>query len=204
MNIDRMNLENTTDSDFQPEINRHYSKAISCIIAWLPALSFDQLMEMLISIQYKAEERLDVTGIHEYLAYQREVEKGDLTAPAFLQTMIENSIKKSLSQINDLEAANSGLDALVDELKKDIEILNKVLDQYREEVAIQQKTMDKLIIQTATCLQILEIFSDKNGSHLTHSQRDAYAAVGRGVFDKLFPEGLPFTAKSLSTHYEEF
>lgn len=180
MNIDRMTLENESDS--KPTITNHHSKAISCIIAWLPGLTFEQLMETLTTIQHKVDENVDAEIFTEYLAEQREVETGDLTAPAYLQFIIQNSIKKSLSQINDLEGENSGLDALCDQLMDE----NTALKKENEKA---QATIDKLTIQMLACMSILELCSEKE-SNLTHVERNALARVGKEILYKLFPDGV--------------
>lgn len=182
-NIDRMNLANEIDltGQLKPGTPKNYYALISSIIAWLPALPSEHLLTFLSKIQEDAAHYIDSDTFTEYMKEQREVENGDLTAPSFLQGIIENSIKKSLSKINDLEDANSGVDAVVEQMKTEIESL--------------EATIDKLKLVALTCLQILEIYTDKEGSHLTHTERNAYAKVGVGVLNKLFPDGLPGVPK---------
>lgn len=191
MNIDRMNLENESDS--KPTITNHHSKLISSIIVWLPGLDSEQLNKVLMAITNQVDGNVDAEIFTEYLAEQREVEAGNLTAPAFLQAMIENSIKKSLSRINDLEGANSGLDALCDELKDEIGTLTKEKEK-------AQATIDKLTIQVLACMQILELCCEKQSS-LTHVERNALARVGKEILNKLFPDGV---TKKRPIYFEEF
>lgn len=181
INPDRMNLANEIDliGEIKPGTPKSYYALISSIIAWLPALPIERLLTCLTHIQEDAKHYIDSDTFTEYMKEQREVEAGDLTAPSFLQGIIENSIKKSLSQINDLEGCNSGLDAVCDQMKTEIESL--------------ESTIDKLKLVSLTCLQILEIYTDKEGNHLTHTERNAYAKVGLGILNKLFPDGLEDT-----------
>lgn len=199
-NIDRMNLANEIEltGELKPGTPKNYYALISSIIAWLPGLPSESLMRHLTAIQEEVSHNVDCDTFAEYMKEQREVEAGDLTAPSFLQGIIENSIKKSLSQINDLEGANSGLDAVVEQLQAEInelkaenEVLEKLATEYREEHEISKSTIRKLTIQALTCLEILEIYTDKDGTPLTHAERNIYAKVGLGVFNKLFPDGLP-------------
>lgn len=203
-NIDRMNLANEIDltGQLKPGTPKNYYALISSIIVWLPALPSERLAACLTRIQEDAAHYIDSDSFTEYMKEQREVEAGNLTAPAFLQGIIENSIKKSLSQINDLEGSKSGLDTLIDqlqaeitELKADNSLLEKLATGYREEHEISKSTIEKLKLQLLTILQVFELCIHENSNHLTHAQRNAYAKVGLGILDKLFPDGLPGVPK---------
>lgn len=189
VNIDRMNLEN----EIEPEITHHRLKVISSIIAWLPGLADEDLMKIFTTVQYKTEKNVTPEIFSKYLAEQREVEAGSLTAPAFLQAMIENSIKASLTRINELEDAYSGMSEFCDKLNEQVENLTKEKEN-------QQAKVDKLTIQVLACMQILELCCEKESS-LTHVERNALARVGKEILNKLFPDGIKTTKRPI---YEDF
>lgn len=198
MNSDRMNLENQIEA----KITHHHAKLISSIIVWLPGVLSEDLIKTLTLVQYKTQENVTTDIFNAYMDEQREVEQGNLTAPAYLQFIIEHSIKKSLTRINDLEGENSGLDALCDQFQGEIKELEEKLRAKDEELKVKQDIINKLKIQALTSLEILEIFTDRDGRHLTHTQRDAYAEVGRGILNKLFPDGVDGVSKK--PNYEPF
>ncbi|VXD15983.1 hypothetical protein PL8927_510013 [Planktothrix serta PCC 8927] len=192
-----------------------YGESIAKLLVWLPALPKQQLDVLLDFV--KAEVSANGETSEVLSAYTEEEERCclfGLTEVSFVNHLIQEyapiQLNKLQEKLIELEGANSGLDALVEQLQKenqelfelhqelvnDNRQLTYVADEQKDKLKILEhnekylrKQVRDLSVQALTCIQILKICSNTDRC-LTHSQRKAFAEVGLNTLQTLFPKGI--------------
>lgn len=213
MDIEQMNLENERQLNITGLSD--YGKVIARLLVWLPALPMRDLENLLDFVKLEVSSNGEVTDV--LSAYSEEEERccqKGFTEVSFVNHLVQQyaptQLKNLQEKLVELEGANSGLDALVEQLQgenqKFLELYQGLINDNRQliYVADDQKARldilernDKLLrkqvrdlsIQVVTCMQIFKICGNTD-RHLTHSQRQAFAEVGLSTLQALFPKGI--------------
>lgn len=210
IDIEQMNLENERMLNITRLSN--YGKVIAKLLVWLPALPKQKLDDLLNFV--KTEVCSNGEDAEILSAYAEEEERccqHGLLEVSYINFLFQEYTPIQLNELQEklieLEGANSGLDALVEQLKEENQQLTYVADEQNNIIKLLEHNEKRLrnqvrdlSIQALTCLKILKICSDTERS-LTHAQRQAFAEVGFTILKDLFPKGI--TPENFPCHEEK-